>query len=186
MDGRTNCTASGSGGVYLKWSGMALLIGAGTAFGFYKAYGYRRRVADIILLQNAFQLLETEIFYTITPVPVALKRLEDRISPILQPFFHQVWYAMEQEQLPVYQAWEQGIAFLEKNTFCSAEELATLRNFGCSLGEGDLVAQQKNFQLLQQRLQYALEHAERLRLQQGCVWQYLGVCISVAIAILLC
>ena len=170
----------------MKLSGMLLLIGAGTALGFYKAYGYRRRISDIIMLQNAFRLLETEIFYTLTPVPLALETLEPRLPIILQPFFRQVWQAMEQEQLPVYQAWQRGVALLEETTFCSAEELGAIRSFGLSLGEGDLTAQQKNFQLLQQRLQYALEEAERLRLQQGRVWQYMGVCVSVAVAILLC
>ena len=57
----------------MKWGGICLLIGAGTAIGFYKAYGFRRRIADIIMLQNAFRLLETEIFYTLTPVPVAME-----------------------------------------------------------------------------------------------------------------
>ena len=53
-----------------------------------------------------------------------------------------------------------------------------MRSFGLSLGEGDLMAQQKNFQLLQQRLQYALEDAERQKTLQGRVWQYMGFCIS--------
>ena len=43
----------------MKWGGICLLIGAGTAIGFYKAYGFRRSISDIIMLQNAFRLLET-------------------------------------------------------------------------------------------------------------------------------
>lgn len=63
----------------MKWGGICLLLGAGTAIGFYKAYGFRRRIAEIIMLQNAFQLLETEIFYTLTPVPVAMEVLEEKL-----------------------------------------------------------------------------------------------------------
>ena len=165
--------------------GILLLVGAGTMFGFYKAYGYRKRITDIIMLQNAFRLLETEIFYTLTPVPVAMAALEPKIPDALQQFFHRVWIAMEQEQQPVFRAWEQGMLFLERATFCGAEELGAVRSFGLSLGEGDLQAQQKNFQLLQQRLNYALEEAEQQRLQQGRVWQYMGVCVSMVVAIIL-
>lgn len=165
--------------------GILLLVGAGTMFGFYKAYGYRKRITDIIMLQNAFRLLETEIFYTLTPVPVAMAALEPKIPDALQQFFHRVWIAMEQEQQPVFRAWEQGMLFLERATFCGAEELGAVRSFGLSLGEGDLQAQQKNFQLLQQRLNYALEEAEQQRLQQGKVWQYMGVCVSMVVAIIL-
>lgn len=170
----------------MKLWGIFLLVGAGTAFGFYKAYGFRRRISDIILLQNAFRLLETEIFYTLTPVPVAMAALEQRMPKQLQQFFHQVWSAIEQEQQPVFRAWDKGVTYLEQTTFCNAVELGAVRSFGLSLGEGDLQAQQKNFQLLQQRLQYALEDAERQRLQQGKVWQYMGVCISMMTAIILC
>ena len=170
----------------MRLGGMVLLIGAGTAFGFYKAYGFRRRVADIIMLQNAFRLLETEIFYTLSPVPAALEQLEPRLPVMLQQFFHRVWVAMEEEKLPVFRAWEQGLKFLEQETFCGAEELGAVRSFGLSLGEGDLMAQQKNFQLLQHRLQYDLEDAERQKTLQGRVWQYMGFCISMAAAILLC
>ena len=80
---------------------------------------------------------------------------------------------------------EHSLSQLEQTTFCGVEELGAVRSFGLSLGEGDLTAQQKNFQLLQQRLQYALEEAERQMLQQGRIWQYMGVCVSLAVAILL-
>jgi len=169
----------------MKWWGVLLLVGAGAALGFYKAYGFRRRISEIILLQNAFRLLETEIFYTLTPVPAAMNVLEARLPGLAQQFFHRVWVAIEQEQLPLFQAWEQGVALLEAQTFCNAAELGAVRSFGLSLGEGDLQAQQKNFQLLQQRLQYALEDAEQQRRQQERVWQYLGVCVSMAVAIIL-
>ena len=170
----------------MKWGGIVLLLGAGTALGFYKAYGFQKRTSDIIMLQNAFRLLETEIFYTLTPVPVAMEVLEQKLPQPIQQFFHQVWLAMEEEQLPVYRAWERGVAFLEQSTFCGAAERGAVRSFGLSLGEGDLPAQQKNFQLLQQRLQYALEEAEQQRYQQGRLWQYMGFCVSAAVAILLC
>ncbi len=169
----------------MKLSGIVLVIGAGTALGFYKAYGFRRRISDIIMLQNAFRLLETEIFYALTPIPTAMKLLEQKLPRPVQQFFHQVWLTMDTEQLSVFQAWDRGIQALEQNTFCGTEEIGAIRSFGLSLGEGDLLAQQKNFQLLQQRLQYALEEAEQQRLQQGRVWQYMGVCVSMAVTILL-
>ena len=98
----------------MKWGGIVLLLGAGTALGFYKAYGFQKRTSDIIMLQNAFRLLETEIFYTLTPVPVAMEVLEQKLPQPIQQFFHQVWLAMEEEQLPVYRAWDRGVAFLQQ------------------------------------------------------------------------
>ncbi len=169
----------------VKLSGMLFVIAAGTAFGFYRAYGFQKRIAHIILLQNAFRMLETEIFYTLTPVPAALQILEARMDEPVQQFFKQVRDGMETGSMPVFQAWERGMEVLQQSSFCRKEELDAVKSFGVSLGEGDVYAQQKNFQLLQQRLQYALEEAERQRAQQGKVWQYMGVCVSMAIVILL-
>ena len=86
----------------MKLGGIVLLIGAGTALGFYKAYGFRRRISDIIMLQNAFRLLETEIFYTLTPGPAAMETLEQRLPQTMQQFFHQVWVSMDTEKLSVF------------------------------------------------------------------------------------
>ncbi len=169
----------------MKLGGMVLLVGAGTVFGFFKAYGFQKRISDIILLQNAFRMLETEIFYTLTPVPAALETLETRLDKPVKQFFRQVRDEMNTRGLPVFQAWENGIAVLKQNSFCEKEELYAVKSFGMSLGEGDVYVQQKNFQLLQQRLQYALEEAERERAQQGKVWQYMGICVSMAVVILL-
>ena len=168
----------------MKLGGIVLVIGAGTIFGFYRAYGFQKRVLHIILLQNVFRILETEIFYTLTPVPAALKILETRVEEPAKQFFRQVRDGIETEGMPVFRAWETGIEVLEQNSFCKKEELSAIKSFGMSLGEGDVYAQQKNFQLLQQRLQYALEEAEQERIQQGKVWQYMGVCVSMAVVIL--
>lgn len=42
--------------------GILLLVGAGTMFGFYKAYGYRKRITDIIMLQMRFACWKQKYF----------------------------------------------------------------------------------------------------------------------------
>ena len=169
----------------LKLAGLLLLVGAGSTVGFYKAYELRRRISDIIMLQNTFRLLETEIYYSLTPIPIALKHLEGKLPSRIQPFFYQVCFGMEKAKQPIYQAWELALPYITRFTACQAEELEAIRDFGVSFGEGDVVSQQQNFQLLHQRLQHALEGAERARAQKERIWQYMGVCISLAVAMML-
>ncbi len=165
---------------------MILVIGAGSAVGFYKAYELKRRIADIIMVQNGLRLLETEIYYTRSPVPMALALLEPRLSAGMQAFFYQVRAGMEQNHLPLCRAWEDALQQLEKGTCLCGEELSAMHSFGLSLGMGDAQEQQKHFQLVQQRLQHALDSAERNRIQQERIWQYMGVCVSMAVVLLLC
>lgn len=169
----------------LKVLGVLLLIGAGSGIGFYRAYQLKRRIADIIVLQNAVRLLETEIYYALTPLPQALEHLDEKFPVRIQPFFQQVRFAMQNSHMPVYQAWELAMQCLERISFCKEEELYALRSFGLSLGDSDIEEQKKNFQLLQHRLQHALELAEQICRKQERIWQYMGVCVSLAVALML-
>ena len=170
----------------LKLLGVVLVIGAGSAVGFYKAHELKRRIADIIMLQNSFRLLETEIYYTRSPVPIAMELLETKLSETMKTFFYHVRYGMEYHHLPLCQAWEEALHDLEQRTCLCAEEVSAVHNFGLSLGVGDIQDQQKHFQLLQQRLQHALQTAEHNSIKQERIWQYMGVCVSMVVVLLLC
>ena len=67
---------------------------------------------------------------------------------------------MEYECMPLYQAWEMALEQLKASTCLREDELDAVCSFGRSLGAGDTAEQLKYFQMLQQRLQYALEQAE--------------------------
>lgn len=170
----------------MKVLGAVLIIGAGSIMGFCKAYELKQRITGIIMLQNAFRLLETEIFYTRTPVPQAMGILEPKLRGSMQQFFHQVHCAVEEEHMPLYQAWEHALLRIEDKGFLCQEELSAVRSLGLGLGAGDVREQQKNFQLLQQRLQQALNHAEQKRAEKARIWQYMGICLSIAAVLLLC
>ena len=170
----------------MRLTGMFLLIVAGSAMGFYKAFELKRRIQEIIILQNVFRLLETEIYHTRSPVPLALETVACRQPEAIQRFFDNVRYAMEQEYLPLYQAWELAVERFKVNTCLREEELDAVCSFGQSLGTGDATEQLKHFQLLQQRLQYALEQAEQNFTQKARIWQYMGICVSMVVVLLLC
>ena len=132
----------------MKSFGILLMIGAGSGIGFYKAYEMKCRLRDIMMLQNAFRLLETEIYYTRSPVPVALKTVSNQAPNSMRQFYEQIYQSMYQEYIPLHQAWEQAIVYLKNYTCLCEEELDAVRSFGKSLGNGDVQEQLKNFQLL--------------------------------------
>ena len=169
----------------MRLTGMILLVAAGSAMGFYKANGLKQRIREIIALQNAFRLLETEIYYTRSPIPQALDTVACRQPEWMRCFFHQVCHGMEQQCLPLYQAWEASLDCFRISTFLCDDELDAVRSLGQSLGSGDVTEQVKHFQLLQQRLQYALEQAEYSYAQKARIWQYMGICVSMAMVLLL-
>ena len=166
-------------------SGILLLLTAGSAMGFYKAYELKRRMQEIIMLQNAFRFLETEIYHTRSPVPLALETVACGQPKAICSFFYKVCYAMESECIPLYQAWETALEQLKASSCLREDELNAVCSFGRSLGVGDAAEQLKYFQLLQHRLQHALEQAENNYTQKARIWQYMGICISMATALLL-
>ena len=76
----------------MRLSGILLLLTAGSAMGFYKAYELKRRMQEIIMLQNAFRFLETEIYHTRSPVPLALETVACGQPKAICSFFYKVCY----------------------------------------------------------------------------------------------
>lgn len=169
----------------MRLIGMILMIGAGSAIGFYKAYELRRRIRDLILLQNLFRLLETEIHYTHNPVPAALKSIAPQLPTVQQQFCRETCRLMETECLTLSEAWQQAAMQLHSSSYLCRREMEAVCSFGQSLGMGDVGEQLKHFQLLQQRLQAALDEAECTCTQKERIWQYMGVCLSMAAVLLL-
>ena len=170
----------------MRLSGVFLIIGAGSAMGFYKSYLLKRRSQEIIMLQNAFRLLETEIYHTRLPVPLALEAAGCRQPEAVRSFFDRVCDYMERDCMPLYQAWEAALEKMKHDTCLKDEELDAIYSFGQSLGIGDVTEQLKHFQLLQQRLQYALEQSEAQYIQKARIWQYMGICVSMTTVLLVC
>ena len=168
----------------LKIMGAALVIIPFALLGYLVARGYGQRVRELTNLQSAFQMLETEILYGLTPLPEAFDHLARRLPEPAAGLFGQARAGLEL-RLPIGEAWQRAVADLAERTSLNAEDLEMLSYFSYGLGEADTHEQQKKFRLLGEQLEAAIAQAVASRNKNQRMWQYLGLAAGIAVALLL-
>jgi len=165
----------------------ALCILAGCGYlGFQMGDRYRRRTEILRYLQNGLNLLETEISYGSTPLPLALARIAEKMRGESRiPFMHAAKLLQENKGLTAAEAWEEGVGALVAEFPLSREEVSILVLFGHGLGCSAREEQLKNIRLAQEQLRMAEKNAEEARIKNQRMWQYMGLCSGGVIVLLL-
>lgn len=165
----------------------ALLILAGCGYlGFKLGDQYRQRTEILRYLQNGFNLLETEISYSSTPLPLALTRIAEKIKGDGRIPFAQAAELLKRKQgLTAAEAWEEGVRCLATKFPLSREEISILVLFGHGLGCSAREEQMKNIALAREQLRMVEKSAEEARRKNQRMWQYMGLCTGGVIVLVL-
>ncbi len=148
----------------LKLLGAILIISATTSFGFYLARSLYRRTRQIRELQNALQLLETEIVYGATPLSQALQKTGEMTAQPLDGIFRRAAvYLGEYGGLSTYECWKMALEETWPSTFLQAGEKDILLQIGQALGRSDRSDQQRH---LRMALQHLLSEGDRAKEEQ--------------------
>lgn len=168
----------------LRLMGALLLAGGAAAAGFSAAAGLERRARVLRGLLEALELMEREIAFQLTPVPMLLERLAERAAPTLREFFLRCRAGLDRlGEQSFADIWTRALE--ETPLGLAPRELDTLRGLGGQLGRCDGEGQQEL--LKQARLQLAqdLRRAEEEREKQGRMYRVLGVTAGALLAIVL-
>lgn len=161
-----------------------MIIGACGYAGLRQGSRYRRRSEMLRSLQNGLALLENEISYTSTPLPLALARAGDKIAPAAAVLFKEAARLLKSSQgLTAAEAWQEGIARLKEKTPAQGEETAVLFAFGQALGCSAKPEQLKNIALAREQLLVIEAEALEARGKYEKMWQYLGFCAGAVIVL---
>ncbi|MCR4442221.1 MAG: stage III sporulation protein AB [Peptococcaceae bacterium] len=169
-----------------KMIGALLVIGGCGYGGLSIARGYRLRAEVLRSLQNGLNLLEAEISYGSTPLPLALERVGEKLGRESSLVFS---YAAQAFHLhggaTAGEAWEEGVKKLAQNVSLSLEDISILQSFGQGLGNSAKNEQLKNIALAREQLFMAEKEACLARERYERMWRYLGFCLGAAIVLAL-
>ncbi len=165
----------------------AFFIVAGCSYlGLKRAKLYQKRTELFRFLQNGLTLLETEINYTATPLPVALERVGKKINKICQPLFLRAATILQEKKgVTVAEAWSTGVKALDKEVPLRQEEKELLFVFGHGLGGSAIEEQIKNIALTRKQLSLIEKLAKEEQDKNQKMWQYLGFSLGVVIVLIL-
>lgn len=169
-----------------KLVGAFLVIGSMGLAGIKAASFYSRRAAELRSLQDALQMLDTEILYAATPLPRALKKIGCSGCNAVAGIFDEAGELIRAgEGCTVAEAWGKALHKNWSSTALNREDYAILSSFGEMLGGSDCREQHKNITLASLHLRNEEEKARREHEKNARLWRYGGFLAGISIVLLL-
>ncbi|HBG22358.1 MAG: stage III sporulation protein SpoIIIAB [Syntrophaceticus sp.] len=166
--------------------GACLVIGSLGLTGIKAASLYSQRSNELRSLQDALQMLDTEILYAATPLPEALKKIgQGRGNSVTKIFSKAGELFGEGQGFTVAEAWEKALQDNWNSSALIQDDYAILCAFGKLLGVSDREEQHKNIALTSMHLRQEEEKARRSQEKNTRLWQYGGFLVGISIVLLL-
>lgn len=169
----------------MKWIGALLFISMTTFIGLYMSKQLHDRPKHIRYVKSTLQMIEAEMMYSQHPLQEVFRILSSQAPEMIQPFFARLYQRMKLNEVDFYHIWEEEVAILQYDTALGKSEYEILVQFGKTLGQHDLIQQQKNIALTQTHLQRELENAQEQASTYGQMVRGLGVLSGLFIVLLL-
>ena len=170
----------------VKIIGSMIIITSGIIGGRLMGYQYTQRTRELQRFLHAFYMLETEISYGQTILPLALERLAQVSLKPHKKFFQCFQEKLEPNQgLTTDQAWLNSIEETSAMFCLKLEDWEVLKQFGQSLGSSDDHNQIRQLKVAQKRLEQLEFNARTESEKLNRMWNYIGVLTGIALVILL-
>lgn len=170
----------------LKFFGGAMVISVCTFYGFLIANKYKQRPLELRNLRSMLNLLETEIIYASTPLPLALDKVAKHASNNISQLFSKARdYLINSNGITAGEAWQKAINDTLPTSYLLEEDVGILMSFGTGLGCSDKEEQLKNIQLTKELIKQQELKAEGSRAQHERLWRTMGFLAGVAIVLLI-
>lgn len=170
----------------LKLFGVVIVVLGCGMLGLIIAGNFAQRPQLLRQLQSGLQMLETEIIFASTPLPLALFKVGKRMDKPLQQLFLDTSSQLASNQgLTAGEAWNLCLEKHNRNLALDDAELSVLKSFGWCLGQSDKEEQIKNLRLTIEQLRQEEGKAEKNREKNQKLYTYLGFCFGITLAILL-
>ncbi|NLL70133.1 MAG: hypothetical protein GX238_03260 [Epulopiscium sp.] len=170
----------------LKVVGILLIILASTLIGTYFVKRHLYYLEDLQALLKGLTMLESEIHYAKSPLPIALEQIGIRLETNVRLFFIETAQELQKKSgKSIFIIWKETI---EKNmpyTYLTKEEQKLLDSFGKTLGYLDREMQIKNIALIKSSLNEQIQQAFSYKNQQATLYQRLGILGGLLLIIIL-
>ena len=166
--------------------GGLLIISASGLIGILFANRLSIRYRELKNLRRYLQLLETEVTYGATPLPVALMNISNRTEGIISSFFAAVSQSLtERSFYSVNDAWAYSAEVVFAEAPFTRADTELIKSFGNSLGCSDREDQKKHFSLFYLQLKHQEDAAQEEINRSGKMYRSLGFLLGIAVFVIL-
>ncbi|MFD2658371.1 stage III sporulation protein SpoIIIAB [Gracilibacillus thailandensis] len=161
------------------------IIGSLTWAGHEYAKNLANRPRFIRMFKNALQILEAEIVYSQATIKESLTSVANQIPNPISALFQQIAADIQEDKEQLYPIWESHVdKFYQKHPI-QLEDKEILQQFGRTLGQHDIIQQQKYIRLTINHLERKLTEAEEKNHRYGKMSRSIGFLVGTFIVLLL-
>lgn len=169
----------------LKIIGSVFILLATTWAGFDAAKKLAERTKQLRQLKVSLQSLEAEIMYGHAPLKDASEHIAKQTASPLSDLFISFSQKLSDGDTDVKRAWEESLSEIWPSTSLKEGELEILKQFGETLGQHDLITQQKHIRLTMAHLEKEEKEAVDHQVRYEKMMKSLGFLVGLLIIILL-
>ncbi|NLP46594.1 MAG: hypothetical protein GX347_06090 [Epulopiscium sp.] len=170
----------------IKIIGILLILISSALIGTYFLKRHLYYVEDLQMLYKGLTMLESEIYYSKSPLPIALEQIGIRLETNVRLFFIETTKELKKKTgKSISVIWEDIIKKNIEYTYLTSEEERLLVSFGKTLGYLDREMQIKNIMLIKSYLEEQIQQAINYKNQQAKLYQRLGILGGLLISIIL-
>jgi len=166
---------------------LSLLIIVGcTLVGNIYASSYGERVKLLSHLISTLQMLETEIVYGATPLPLLLPRIATKSKEEIADILLEVSDILLKKEGDTFaEAWRRAVNINRKKSAFHRDDLDLLISLGNNLGTSDRENQVKHIRLAMEDIKRNFEAAVAQQQKNAGLYKHLGLLAGVTIVIIL-
>jgi len=169
----------------IKITGMILVLVSSSIIGYLYSLKYKMRKQVLKSLINSINLFKIELVYSRAPINEVLEHVVKTSDYMIKDIFKQTVYLLNlNEGYTAGEAWKKSIEKCNLD-YLKKSDKEVLITFGHSLGNTDLYNQEKNFNLVLEKLKHQLDNAEKEGEKNEKLYKNIGFLTGLGIVILL-
>lgn len=169
----------------IKVIGCLAIIISSSGLGYMAGLRLCMRVRELKLLIISLQILETEISYTSTPLPLAFHEVSLKSDAPVKFIFKSAYELLKKKIYPtVGEAFEKALYENKDKLSLINEDYELLKSFGFTLGNSDIENQITSFKLVIKQLEAQIIKAEEIRNKNEKMYKNLGFLAGLAVSII--
>lgn len=170
----------------IKLIGGSLIIASSTVIGYKLSEKYVKRPGELRSMQTALQMLESEIIFSLNPLPDAFNNIAVCFEGGVKKIFMGAAELLNKRTgMTAQEAWTQSIQNSKSDMHFEEADYKILMEFGNSLGSSDRENQIKNIHLACSKLAMEEKKAEKQREKNEKMYKSLGLLAGVLIVLVL-
>lgn len=169
----------------LKGLGSLLVMAGSLGIGWWYSICYIRRYHTLFMFKKAMIMIQGEIGYGKTPLPVTIEEVAERTEGICQTFFKELAARVKEGECSMETMWSDVAEYTISDREMKKEDKEVLKALGNTMGYLDTETQIQALRMYIKRLDISIQEMEKEKQNKTKLYPVLGTVMGALLCVVL-